>query len=73
MFYNFLELFEISSSDIALYEICENECIENRMRCLETCLFDEQCKSKCFRDEIVCLGKGFMLTHLIENTMNHRL
>ena len=56
----------ISSSDIDLYEICENECSDGALHCLESCLSDDQCKSKCFRDEIDCLDKGFLLMLVIE-------
>ena len=62
-----MSFLKISSSDIDLYEICENECSDGALHCLESCLSDDQCKSKCFRDEIDCLDKGFLLMFVIEH------
>lgn len=68
-----LSILKISSSDIDLYEICENECSDGALHCLESCLSDDQCKSKCFRDEIDCLDKGFLLMLVIEKMKKQKL
>ena len=68
-----LTILKISSSDIDLYEICENECSDGALHCLESCLSDDQCKSKCFRDEIDCLDKGFLLMLVIEKMKKQKL
>ena len=64
------QILKISSSDIDLYKICQNECLEKTLRCVESCISDDQCKSKCFREEIDCLENGFIF---IEHMMHHNL
>ena len=73
------QILKISSSDIDLYKICQNECLEKTLRCVESCISDDQCKSKCFREEIDCLDNGFIFMYVFDRTydesssMSHKL